>query len=208
MAGRAGSRGRTAPEPVRRPPARHLVFVRELDVPAVLLRLAAPPHGCARLPASPPPFSAPAPSPRAGRIRFPYFDSRYMVGVVRTRPSVMSEATYYVLAALLDGPLHGYAVIKRVREQSGGRVDLAVGTLYGALERMADGGLIEVDHEEVVAGRPRRYFRVTDVGSGAVREEAERLAAAAAVVRGRAETPKRAARGAGPAGAAGGAVTA
>ena len=120
----------------------------------------------------------------------------------------MSEATYFILAALLDGPLHGYAVIKRAQEQSEGRVNLAVGTLYGALERMADDGLIEVDHEEVVAGRPRRYFRVTDSGRAAVQEEAGRLAAAAAVVTGRTGTPKRAARGMGPASAGGGAVTA
>ena len=115
----------------------------------------------------------------------------------------MSEATYFILAALLDGPLHGYAVIKRVREQSGGRVNLAVGTLYGALERMTDDELIEVDREEVVAGRPRRYFRVTDSGRVAVQEEAGRLAAAAAVVTERAGTPKRATRGTRPAAAGG-----
>ncbi len=120
----------------------------------------------------------------------------------------MSEATYHILAALLDGPLHGYAVIKRAEEQSGGRVNLAVGTLYGALERMTDDGLIEVDREEVVAGRPRRYFRVTDTGRAAVQEEAERLAAAAAVVTGRTGTPKRMARGTRPAVAGGGTVIA
>ncbi|MEY9968262.1 PadR family transcriptional regulator PadR [Streptacidiphilus sp. MAP12-16] len=130
----------------------------------------------------------------------------------------MSEATYFILAALLDGPLHGYAVIKRAQEQSGGRVNLAVGTLYGALDRMTDEGLIEVDREEVVAGRSRRYFQVTDSGRGAVQEEAGRLAAAAAVVTERTVTqrtvtqrtgtPKRAARGTRPAVAGGGAVIA
>lgn len=130
----------------------------------------------------------------------------------------MSEATYFILAALLDGPLHGYAVIKRAQEQSGGRVNLAVGTLYGALERMTDEGLIEVDHEEVVAGRPRRYFRVTEAGQAAVQEEAGRLAAAAAVVtersgaqragKQREGTPKRPARGTRPAVAGGGVVIA
>jgi PadR family transcriptional regulator, regulatory protein PadR len=107
----------------------------------------------------------------------------------------MSEATYFILAALLDGPLHGYAVIKRVQEQSGGRVNLAVGTLYGALDRMTDDGLIEVDHEEVVAGRPRRYFRVTNAGREAVRKEASRLSAAAAVVTGRTGRQRRVAGG-------------
>jgi DNA-binding PadR family transcriptional regulator len=120
----------------------------------------------------------------------------------------MSEATYFILAALLDGPLHGYAVIKRVQELSGGRVSLAVGTLYGALERMTDGGLIEVDREEVVAGRPRRYFRATALGRESVQEEAGRLAAAAAVVTGRTAASKRPASGTGPATAAGGVVIA
>ena len=120
----------------------------------------------------------------------------------------MSEATYFILAALLDGPLHGYAVIKRAQEQSGGRVSLAVGTLYGALERMTDEALIEVDREEVVSGRPRRYFRVTDAGRRAVQEEAGRLAAAAAVVTERTGASKRSALGAGPAAAGGGVVIA
>ena len=121
---------------------------------------------------------------------------------------MLSEATYFILAALLDGPLHGYAVISRVQEQSGGRVNLAVGTLYGALDRMADDELIVVDREEVVAGRPRRYFRVTDSGRRAVQEEAARLAAAAAVVIERPGSPKRVARGARPAVAGGGTVIA
>ena len=61
-------------------------------------------------------------------------------------------------------------------------VNFAVGTLYGALERMTDDALIGVDREEVVAGRPRRYFRVAGSVRVAVQEEAGRAAAAAAVV--------------------------
>lgn len=94
----------------------------------------------------------------------------------------MSEATYFVLAALLEGPLHGYAIMKRAEEQSDGRVRLAVGTLYGALDRLAGNGLIEVDREETVAGRPRRYFRITEDGRSAVVAEARRMEQAAKVV--------------------------
>ncbi|GAA0356557.1 PadR family transcriptional regulator [Actinoallomurus spadix] len=97
----------------------------------------------------------------------------------------MSEPTYFILAALLDGPLHGYAIIKRAEEQSGGRVRLAVGTLYGALDRLAGSGLITVDREETVGGRPRRYFRITEDGAEAVTEEARRMARAARIVVGR-----------------------
>jgi DNA-binding PadR family transcriptional regulator len=97
----------------------------------------------------------------------------------------MSEPTYFILAALLDGPLHGYAIIKRAEEQSGGRVRLAVGTLYGALDRLAGTGMIAVDREETVGGRPRRYFRITEDGAEAVTEEAKRMARAARIVFGR-----------------------
>ncbi|MFC5748081.1 PadR family transcriptional regulator [Actinomadura rugatobispora] len=101
------------------------------------------------------------------------------------RTTVMSEPTYFVLAALLDGPVHGYGIIKKAQEQSGGRVRLAVGTLYGALDRLAGDGLIVVDREETVQGRPRRYYRLTEDGRLAVTREALRLEQAARVVTGR-----------------------
>ncbi len=100
-------------------------------------------------------------------------------------PAPMREPTYFVLAALLDGPLHGYAIAQRAHELSDGRVRLSAGTLYGALERLVAQGLVEVDAEEVVGGRRRRYHRLTGAGEAAVTEEAERLALAAAAVQGR-----------------------
>jgi DNA-binding PadR family transcriptional regulator len=103
-----------------------------------------------------------------------------------TRRALLSEPVYFILTALLDGPMHGYGIIKRAEEQSGGRVRLAVGTLYGALDRLFSGGLIALDHEEVVDGRPRRYYRITDEGTRAVTQEAERMRQAAAIVIGRA----------------------
>ena len=54
----------------------------------------------------------------------------------------MREPTYFLLAGLLDGPRHGYAIAQLARELSGGRVGLSAGTLYGALERLSDQGLI------------------------------------------------------------------
>jgi PadR family transcriptional regulator, regulatory protein PadR len=99
--------------------------------------------------------------------------------------SLMTEQTYFVMAALLDEALHGHAIIKRVVDLSEGRVTLAVGTLYGALDRLAETGLIAVDREEVVSGRPRRYFRITDDGRRAVVDAATRMQQAASVVVGR-----------------------
>ena len=80
----------------------------------------------------------------------------------------MREPTYFTLAALLDGPLHGYAIAKRAEEVSGGRVRLTAGTLYAALERLLDMGLVAVDGEEAVSGRARRYYRLTPAGSDAL----------------------------------------
>lgn len=94
----------------------------------------------------------------------------------------LREPSYFILAALLDGPLHGYAVIKRVDELSAGRVRLAAGTLYAALDRLAAEELLTVVAEEVVNGRARRYYGLTENGSAAVHAEAERMAAAAALV--------------------------
>ena len=97
----------------------------------------------------------------------------------------LRPASYFVLASLLDGPLHGYAIAARASELSDGDVRLTAGTLYGALDRLAERGLVEAEGEETVAGRLRRYYRLTGKGREAVTAEAERLAAAARVVRGR-----------------------
>jgi DNA-binding PadR family transcriptional regulator len=94
----------------------------------------------------------------------------------------MRAPTYFVLAALLDEPLHGYAMIKRVADLSGGRVRLAAGTLYATLDRLAEAGLVQVVREETVNGRARRYYGLTEAGALAVRQEAAQLAEAARMV--------------------------
>jgi DNA-binding PadR family transcriptional regulator len=72
----------------------------------------------------------------------------------------MQEATLLVLVALSRGSQHGSGIITDVREISGGRVKLRVGTLYAALDRLLAEGLIGVDRKEIVADRPRRYYRL------------------------------------------------
>ena len=94
----------------------------------------------------------------------------------------MREPTYFVLAALLDGRLHGYGIIKRAAELSDGRVRITAGTLYGAIDRLIEQGLVAPDGEETVSGRRRRYYRITGEGERVVAEEAGRLRAAAEVV--------------------------
>jgi len=95
----------------------------------------------------------------------------------------MREATFYSLAALLEGPAHGYAILERIKQLSSGHVSLATGTLYAVLDRLVDEGLIRRTVTEVVSGRARQYFEITEEGSGAVQAQAERLAAAAQAVR-------------------------
>jgi DNA-binding PadR family transcriptional regulator len=92
-----------------------------------------------------------------------------------------------MLASLLDGPLHGYAIIKRAEELSSGHVQLATGTLYTALDRLAGEGYIRQVSEEIVNGRARRSYGLTEPGTAALHEEADRMAAAAQLVTSRSQ---------------------
>jgi DNA-binding PadR family transcriptional regulator len=69
------------------------------------------------------------------------------------------------LTALAAKAQYGYGIITDVQQISGGRVRLRPGTLYTALDRLHAEELIEVDHEEVVDTRLRRYYRLTPAGS-------------------------------------------
>jgi DNA-binding PadR family transcriptional regulator len=93
----------------------------------------------------------------------------------------MQEATFLILTALAAGSQHGYGIITDVTGISGGRVRLRAGTLYTALDRLREDGLIDLDREEVVENRLRRYYRLTPAGSERLAEEAARLQANAYV---------------------------
>ena len=97
----------------------------------------------------------------------------------------MTGQAFFVLTALADGPRHGYGIVSEVAELSQGRVKLKIGSLYGVIERLAAGGLIEPDREEAHDGRLRRYYRLTRNGRRALAEEAEVRAATARVVQAR-----------------------
>ena len=92
------------------------------------------------------------------------------------------QPTFYTLAALLDSPAHSYGIIMRAHALSDGHVRLTAGTLYATLDRLVHARLVEVDREEVVEGRARRYYRLTESGGALLRTEAKRMARAAAVV--------------------------
>jgi PadR family transcriptional regulator PadR len=92
-----------------------------------------------------------------------------------TGPAV-TEPAFFVLAALVDAPRHGYGIVGEVECISSGRVRLKVGTLYGVLDRLVADGLVEPDREEVTQGRLRRYYRLTDNGGRRLAEDARRQA--------------------------------
>ena len=87
------------------------------------------------------------------------------------RGNSLGEVGTLILAALVDGDRHGYAIMAEVADLSDGRVKLGTGTLYGALERLLDAGLVVAAREERVDGRLRRYYHLTDVGHGALTTE-------------------------------------
>jgi len=93
----------------------------------------------------------------------------------------MQEATFLILTALAGGSQHGYGIITDVERISDQRVRLRAGTLYTALERLRADGLVEVDREEIVDGRLRRYYRLRAAGQERLAAEAARLQANALV---------------------------
>ncbi len=93
------------------------------------------------------------------------------------RHAEMREPTFLLLSALAEGPKHGYAAMQAVTASSGGRVELRAGTLYAALDRLVGEGLVRISGEEVVDGRLRRYYDLTDDGVEALASEARRLVA-------------------------------
>jgi PadR family transcriptional regulator PadR len=90
--------------------------------------------------------------------------------------------SYFTLAALIDGPIHGYAIMRRASELSGGTVRVSTGTLYSILERARAEGLVVGGDPYVVSGRERRDYQLTPAGRLALTDEAARLARAASVV--------------------------
>jgi PadR family transcriptional regulator, regulatory protein PadR len=87
----------------------------------------------------------------------------------------LSEAAYLVLASLAEGPTHGYEVIGRASVLSNHRVTLPVATLYGTLDRLTLRGHIELVREEVVDGRARRTYALTEDGHTTLDKETQRM---------------------------------
>ncbi len=74
-----------------------------------------------------------------------------------------------LLAAVGEGPAHGYALIERLRKRSGGAFDLAEGTVYPILHRLEQAGLLASSWVDA-SGRRRRVYRLTRRGRNALDE--------------------------------------
>jgi DNA-binding PadR family transcriptional regulator len=98
--------------------------------------------------------------------------------VARMRSFTLSRDTLHILIALADRDRHGYSILQEIGERTEGQVRLSPSTLYSAIKRLLEEGLIEE-----LAERPdpahdderRRYYRLTKRGRQAAIEEVRQL---------------------------------
>jgi DNA-binding PadR family transcriptional regulator len=106
----------------------------------------------------------------------------------------LREPTFYILLSLASGEKHGYAIIKTIENLSSGKLQLSTGTLYEALARLLEQGLIERVEglEEVMdkalpqedqRSRTRKAYRLTQLGKRVLKGETERMQALIAITR-------------------------
>ncbi len=91
--------------------------------------------------------------------------------------SALTEAVYYILLSLVE-PMHGYGIMQNVEQLSGGRVKLAAGTLYGAINTLLEKGWIVALPENNILkekGSRKKEYLITDRGKEMLRCEIQRL---------------------------------
>ena len=97
---------------------------------------------------------------------------RHVVQSNKRKP--LSEPVLLILTSLADEPRHGYALIKDIEDLSGGRVRLSTGTLYGAIRRLVEDGLIEPFDQDDTS-RDKQAYRLTGEGRKQLRIELDRM---------------------------------
>ena len=92
--------------------------------------------------------------------------------------SPLPTAAFHILISLADEDLHGYAIMRRVEEQTCGRMRLGPGTLYSSIQALLEEGFIEeVDETGEQPGHERRRcYHITQAGRKLAQSEADRLA--------------------------------
>jgi DNA-binding PadR family transcriptional regulator len=101
----------------------------------------------------------------------------------------LTAVSFEVLLALADGPRHGYDVMVAIEERTNGRLSLNPGTVYRALDRLLQQGLLDAG-ERRVGSSNRRVFRLSRLGARVAAGEARRLADQVSAARGRRLLPK------------------
>ena len=96
---------------------------------------------------------------------------------------IAASSTPLVLAILAEGDSYGYAILKRVRELSGGRMAWTDGMLYPVLHRLERLGHVEARWEAAETGRRRKYYRITPGGQAQLAEERRQWQAVDATLR-------------------------
>lgn len=95
-----------------------------------------------------------------------------------------ASSTPIVLAILAEGDSYGYAILQRVRELSGGRMQWTDGMLYPVLHRLERLGFVEARWEVAETGRKRKYYRITSQGRSQLDEERRQWQAVDATLKG------------------------
>jgi DNA-binding PadR family transcriptional regulator len=115
------------------------------------------------------------------------------------RPSPLTPAVLHILLALSTEERHGYGIMKQVERESGGKVKMGPGTLYGSIGRMMDAGLIRESDKRPdpdMVDERRIYYAITGAGRKALQAELDRYRNVVAVATEKHLTPKAAADGA------------
>jgi DNA-binding PadR family transcriptional regulator len=97
---------------------------------------------------------------------------------------IAASSTPMVLAILAEGDSYGYAILQRVRELSGGRLEWTDGMLYPVLHRLERLGQVKARWELAENGRRRKYYRLTPQGRKQLIEERRQWQAVDAALRG------------------------
>src|SRR5215510_5979924 len=88
----------------------------------------------------------------------------------------LTPISFEILLALLDGDRHGYAILQAVSARVARFLPLRTGTIYRALARLLEQGLIDTTSGPAETDERRRYYRITTAGRRVAKAEAERLA--------------------------------
>jgi DNA-binding PadR family transcriptional regulator len=92
-------------------------------------------------------------------------------------PEPLTPLSMAILLALAEGDLHGYALLQEIERQTEGSLSPGTGTLYAALQRLAEGGMI-IESPDLPApdeDQRRRYYRITSAGRATAAAESRRM---------------------------------